>query len=243
MTAVDAPERPATRMARAGLCSRREAERWIAAGRVALNGVTLDSPAALVGPDDALTVDGAPVGAPPAPRLWLHHKPRGRVTTHADPDGRPTVFAHLPPDLPRVVSVGRLDLNSEGLLVLTNDGAVARRLERPENGFERVYRVRVRGTVDDADLAPMRAGAVVDGIAYAPVDARIEQRSGAATWVEITLREGKNREIRRLFADRGHDVARLIRVRYGPFTLDDLPPGAVRPAPKAAARSVLRAGG
>lgn len=236
---MSAGERPAKRMARAGLCSRREAERWIAAGRVALNGVVLDSPGVLVGEDDALTVDGAPVGDAPPPQLWLHHKPRGRVTTHADPEGRPTVFDHLPADLPRVVSVGRLDLNSEGLLLLTNDGAVARRLERPENGFERVYRVRVRGTVADGDLAAMRAGAVVDGVAYAPVDARIENGGGAATWVEITLREGKNREIRRLFADIGHDVARLIRVRYGPFKLGDLQIGAVRPAPKKAARPLL----
>jgi len=228
-------------VARAGLCSRREAWRWIAAGRVALNGETLTTPAALVGPEDLLTVDGAPVGDAPTPKIWLHHKPRGRVTTHADPEGRPTVFAHLPADLPRVVSVGRLDLNSEGLLVLTNDGATARRLERPQSGFKRVYRVRVRGTIDDADLAPMRAGAVIDGVAYAPAEARVGQRAGAATWVEITLREGKNREIRKLFADLGHDVARLIRVRYGPFALGDLEVGAVRPAPAQAARSVLAA--
>ena len=230
-------ERVAKRMARAGLCSRREAERWIADGRVQLNGEPLNTPAATVGEEDLLEVDGVAVGD--APRLWLHHKPRGVVTTHSDPDGRPTVFDNLPPDLPRVVSVGRLDLNSEGLLLLTNDGATARRLERPENGFERVYRVRVRGQVTDGELNPLRDGAIADGVVYAPCEAAITQSGGAATWVEMTLREGKNREIRKLFQSIGYDVARLIRTRYGPFKLGELAPGAVKPAANRLAAKVI----
>ena len=233
-------ERVARRMAAAGLCSRREAERWIAAGRVRLNGALLATPAVLVGDEDVLEVDGAPVGEPPAPKLWLHHKPRGVVTTHADPEGRPTVFAALPAELGRVLSVGRLDLNSEGLLLLTNSGALARRLEHPENGFARAYRVRVRGQVSEADLAPLRAGMTVEGVRYAPVEAAIRERAGAATWVDMTLHEGKNREIRKLFAALDHDVARLIRVGYGPFALDDLAPGAVRAAGRAKLRRLLR---
>jgi len=220
-------ERIAKRLARLGLCSRREAERWIEQGRVTVDGTVLTSPAVNVSDGSVVTVDGRPVGAPDRRRLWRYHKPRGLVTTHRDPEGRPTVFAALPSGLPRVISVGRLDLNSEGLLLLTNDGALARHLELPATGWRRRYRVRVHGPVDEARLASLAKGITVDGIAYGPIEAAIERRQGSNAWLILTLREGRNREIRRVMAALGLDVTRLIRIAYGPFQLGGLPRGEI----------------
>jgi len=226
-------ERPSERIAkviaRAGLCSRRDAERWIVDGRVSVNGKTLDSPAFTVGRDDRILVDGKPLPASEATRLFLYHKPVGLVTTARDERGRPTVFAHLPPSLPRVVSVGRLDLNSEGLLLLTNDGGLARYLELPANAWKRRYRVRVHGEVKGSHLAKLAQGITVDGMKYGPIEAHIERaQTGANVWLNVTLKEGKNREIRKVMAQLGLQVNCLIRTAYGPFELRDLPPGAVK---------------
>jgi len=219
-------ERIAKVMARAGLCSRRDAERWIANGRVSVNGKTLETPAFTVGPGDAIMVDGKTLPAVEAPRLFLYHKPPGLVTTARDEKNRATVFANLPRGLPRVVSVGRLDLNSEGLLLLTNDGGLARYLELPANALERSYRVRVHGTVSAADLARLARGITVGGLKYGPIEARFERaQTGANVWLAVTLKEGKNREIRKVMAHLGLQVNRLIRTGYGPFQLRDLPPG------------------
>jgi 23S rRNA pseudouridine2605 synthase len=226
-------------MARAGLCSRREAERWIAEGRVALNGKRLDSPAITVTDSDRITVDGKPIPARQATRLWLYHKPRGRVTTARDPQGRPTVFADLPAEMPRVVSVGRLDLNSEGLLLLTNDGELKRRLELPATGWSRRYRVRVHGEIDPAALAPLVKGVTVDGIRYGPVRAALDRQLGGNAWLTMSLTEGKNREIRRICEHMGWQVSRLIRVAYGPFQLGSLPPGAAEEVPAKVLREQL----
>ncbi|MEM1273234.1 MAG: pseudouridine synthase [Pseudomonadota bacterium] len=223
----DNSERIAKRLARAGLASRREAERMIEAGRVAINGHVIDSPARNVGPDDAITVDGAPVPKAERPRLWLYHKPAGLVTTARDEKGRQTVFDALPGTLPRVMSVGRLDLASEGLLLLTNDGALKRRLELPSTGWLRKYRVRLRGTPNDEDFAPLRAGLNVDGERFQPMEIRIDRQQGGNAWLTLGLREGKNREIRRAMAEIGFEVNRLIRISYGPFRLNELKPGAV----------------
>jgi len=222
-------ERIAKVMARAGLCSRREAERWICDGRVSVNGKTLASPAFTVVPSDAIVVDGKPLPALESTRLFLYHKPVGLVTSLRDEKNRPTVFANLPPGMPRVVSVGRLDMNSEGLLLLTNDGGLARYLELPANALKRLYRVRVHGAVRQAHLARLAQGITVDGINYGPIDARIERaQTGANVWVAVTLKEGKNREIRKVMAHLGLQVSRLIRTAYGPFELGDLASGAVR---------------
>jgi len=214
-------------MARAGLCSRREAERWIAEGRVTVNGRVLDSPAVLVSETDDVRVDGKPLAPPERTRLWRYHKPAGLVTTHRDEKGRKTVFDALPPTLPRVISVGRLDLNSEGLLLLTNDGALARRLELPATGWVRRYRVRVHGKPDAASLAALAKGVTIDGVAYGPIEAKLDRVRGSNAWVTVALREGKNREVRRVFEHLGLPVTRLIRVAYGPFQLGALPRGAV----------------
>lgn len=222
------PERIAKVLARAGIASRRGAERLIAEGRVAVNGTIIDTPATLVTPDDVLAVDGKPVAATPDTALWLYHKPAGLVTTHHDPQGRPTVFDALPKDLPRVISVGRLDLNSEGLLLLTNDGGLARFLEHPSTGWTRRYRVRAYGRGDDTILDPLRQGVSIDGMRYAPVDVALESRRGANAWYTVGLKEGKNREIRKLFDHVGLSVSRLIRVAYGPFRLGHLKAGEVR---------------
>lgn len=222
-------ERIAKVIARAGLCSRRDAERWIAGGRVSVNGRILSSPAFTVGPGDEIVVDGKPLPLSEATRLFLYHKPAGLVTTARDEKGRPTVFDHLPPSLPRVVSVGRLDLNSEGLLVLTNDGGLARYLELPANAWKRRYRVRVHGTVSAAKLAKLAQGITVDGMNYGPIHAEMERaQSGANVWLVVMLKEGKNREIRKVMAHLGLQVNRLIRTSYGPFDLGDLQPGGVR---------------
>ena len=227
-------ERIAKRIASAGLCSRREAEAWILAGRVVVNGQKLLTPACLVGDTDKIEVDGHPLPQPQEERLWCYHKPAGLVTTHHDPNGRPTVFEHLPRHLPRVISVGRLDLNSEGLLLLTTSGELARQLEHPKHGWKRKYRVRVHGMVTEDIIRRISKGVTVKGVKYAPAFVEIEpqQSGGKNQWITITLTEGKNREIRKMMASFGLEVSRLIRVSYGPFQLGSLPQGATREIPK-----------
>jgi 23S rRNA pseudouridine2605 synthase len=220
-------ERIAKRLARAGLCSRREAEAWIRAGRVAVDGKVLDSPAVTVTSASTITVDGRPVPAAEPTRLWRYHKPAGLVTTNRDPQGRPTVFERLPKDLPRVVSVGRLDLGSEGLLLLTNDGELARRLELPATGWLRRYRVRVRGAVDTARLEALESGIEIDGMRYGPIRARLDRQLATNAWLTVALAEGRNREVRRVCEHLGWPVLRLIRISYGPFQLGQLKPGEV----------------
>jgi 23S rRNA pseudouridine2605 synthase len=221
--------RIARALARAGLCSRREAERWIAEGRVSVNGEVLASPARDVGPRDRILVDGKELPAPEPPRLWRYHKPKGLVTTHADPQGRPTVFDKLPEHLPRVVSVGRLDVNTEGLLLLTNDGALARHLELPATGWLRRYRVRAHGTIAQEALDRLKAGVEIGGVRYGPIEATLDKVQGSNVWLSIGLREGKNREVRTILDHLGLTVNRLIRVSFGPFQLRDLEPGDTEP--------------
>jgi 23S rRNA pseudouridine2605 synthase len=220
-------ERIAKRIARAGLASRRAAEALIAEGRVAVNGSTLTSPATDVGPDDRITVDGRPLPEAEPVRLWRYHKPVGLITTAHDQRARPTVFENLPADLPRVISVGRLDIASEGLLLLTNDGALKSRLESPKTGWLRRYRVRAMGSPDDAALEPLRRGITVDGERFRPMTVTLDRQQGANVWLTIGLREGRYREVRRALAAIGLTVNRLIRLSYGPFQLGDLAPGAV----------------
>jgi len=220
-------DRIAKVLARAGIASRREAERMIEARRVAVNGKLIDSPALNVTAKDRVTVDGKPVSEPEPSRLWLYHKPQGLVTTARDEKGRETIFDKLPEDMPRVMSVGRLDLNSEGLLLLTNDGAIKRRLELPSTGWLRRYRVRIKGTPKDEDFAPLRRGLVIDGERFLPMTVTLDRQQGANAWITVGLREGKNREIRRAVEDIGLIVNRLIRVSYGPFQLGNLKPGEV----------------
>jgi 23S rRNA pseudouridine2605 synthase len=217
--------RIAKAMARSGLCSRREAERWIAEGRVRVNGTLLTTPALDVGPRHNIVVDGEPLPAPEPVRLWRYHKPRGLVTTHADPEGRPTVFDKLPEGLPRVISIGRLDVNTEGLLLLTNDGELARYLELPETGWLRRYRVRARGRVTQADLDKLKDGVEIEGVSYGPVEATLDSFQGANSWLTLGLREGKNREVRKILGSLGLEVGRLIRISFGPFQLLDLAEG------------------
>jgi 23S rRNA pseudouridine2605 synthase len=222
-----AGERVAKVIARAGLCSRREAERLIAEGRVAVDGVTLTSPAVTVGPDNRITVNGQALPAPEPPRLFRYHKPPGLVTTARDPQGRPTVFDRLPAGLPRLMPVGRLDLTSEGLLLLTNDGALKRRLELPATGWIRRYRVRAYGRVQPERLAALAKGIRISGIDYGTIAARLDSQQGANAWLTMALSEGKNREIRRVCEHLGLKVNRLIRLAYGPFQLGKLAPGVV----------------
>ncbi len=220
-------DRIAKVLARAGVASRREAERMIEAGRVRVNGKVIESPALNVTGKDSITVDGKPVSEPEPSRLWLYHKPPGLVTTTRDEKGRATIFDNLPEDMPRVMSVGRLDLNSEGLLLLTNDGGIKRKLELPSTGWLRKYRVRVNGRPKDEDFAPLRKGLVIGGERFLPMDVSLDRQQGANAWLTIGLREGKNREIRRAMEDIGFAVNRLLRVSYGPFQLGSLKSGEV----------------
>ncbi len=220
-------ERIAKRLARAGVASRRGAEAIIEAGRVSVNGKVIDSPALNVTETDEIMVDNAPLAAPEPPRLWRYYKPLGLVTSAKDEKGRETVFETLPEDMPRVISVGRLDLNSEGLLLLTNDGDIKRKLELPSTGWLRRYRVRVNGVPNEPMLTPLRRGLTVDGERFQPMEVTLDRQQGANAWLTIGLREGKNREIRRAMAELGLSVNRLIRISYGPFRLDDMKPGDV----------------
>ena len=224
---VRAGQRIAKVMARAGVCSRRDAEAWIAEGRVAVNGKVLDSPAFNVSEADDVRVDGKPLAAPERTRLFLFHKPRGLVTTARDPEGRPTVFAGLPPDLPRLIAVGRLDINTEGLLLLTNDGGLARVLELPSTGWLRRYRVRAHGTIDQGALDRLSGGVTIDGVDYLGVEAKLDREQGSNAWLTLGLREGKNREIKKILEHLGLAVNRLIRVSFGPFELGDLAEGEI----------------
>ena len=226
------PERIAKVLARAGVCSRRDSERWVAAGRVAVDGHVLTTAAVVVTAGSDVRVDGKPLPAPDRPRLWRYHKPAGLVTTHRDEKGRPTVFDALPKELPRLISIGRLDLNSEGLLLLTNDGALARRLELPSTGWIRRYKVRVHGEVEPERLAALAGGVTIDGISYGPIRASLERRQGSNAWIAMGLREGKHREVRRVLEHLGLQVTRLIRLSYGPFQLGNLARGAVDEVPK-----------
>lgn len=219
-------ERIAKYLARAGIASRREAEKLIEAGRVSVNGKTLTTPAFKVGPNDKVTHDGKPVFKEP-PRLWRYHKPTGFLTTNKDPEGRPTVFENLPKELPRVISVGRLDMNSEGLLLLTNDGELARALELPATGFSRRYRARAYGKVDQETLDSLRGGIIIDGIPSGPIEAVLERQQRDNAWIQVSIREGKNREVRRALETVGLKVNRLIRLSYGPFQLLKLEKGKV----------------
>ena len=222
-----AGDRIAKVMARAGLCSRRQAEAWIAEGRGSVNGATITSPALNVPASDTIAVDGRAMPKRERTRLFLYHKPRGLVTTHADPEKRPTIFEKLPKSMPRVVSVGRLDLNTEGLLLLTNDGGLARVLELPATGWLRRYRVRAHGSILQPQLDALRKGVTVDGVRYGAIEATVDRVQGANVWLTFAIREGKNREVRNVLEHLGLRVNRLIRVSFGPFQLGDLPEGAV----------------
>jgi 23S rRNA pseudouridine2605 synthase len=232
-------ERIAKAIARAGLASRREVELWIAAGRVAVNGAVIRSPALNVTAADRVSVDGQPLPARERTRLFLYHKPRGLLTTHADPRGRPTIFQKLPPHLPRLISVGRLDFNTEGLLLLTNDGALARVLELPATGWLRRYRVRAHGAVTQAQLDALRKGITIGGIHYGAIEAVVERIQGSNLWLTFAIREGKNREVRNVLGELGLSVTRLIRVSFGPFQLAELDNGAVEEVPTRVLREQL----
>jgi len=232
-------ERIAKVIARAGLASRREAEAWIAAGRVAVNGVVIDSPARNVTARDELSVDGKKLPARERTRLFLYHKQRGLLTTRVDPQGRPTIFERLPNGLPRLISVGRLDFNTEGLLLLTNDGELARILELPATGWLRRYRARTHGSVSQAKLDELRGGVDIDGIHYGNVEATLDRVQGSNLWLTFAIREGKNREVRILLGHLGLTVARLIRVSFGPFQLGELAEGAVEEIPTRVLREQL----
>ena len=225
-------ERIAKFIARSGVCSRREAEELIKQQRISVNGVVVETPAFNVDGSEKVLLDGEKLPAVAETRLWIYHKPAGLVTTHKDEKGRPTVFDNLPVGLPRVISVGRLDLNSEGLLLLTNNGTLARRLELPSNGWRRRYKVRVHGRLDRAKLAGLEKGCTVDGVVYGAIKAEVDSEQGTNAWLSVTLQEGKNREIRKVMKSLGLEVARLIRVSYGPFQLGSLKKGTVREVPR-----------
>jgi len=234
-------ERIAKRLARAGVCSRRDAERMIEAGRVSVDGKVLTSAALNVTESNVVAVDGKRLDAPDETRVWRYHKPAGTITTARDPQGRPTVFEKLPPEMPRVVSVGRLDFNTEGLLLLTNDGELARHLELPQNAWLRCYRARVYGSIDPARLASVAKGVTISGIRYEAVKIEIEKgkEEGANHWLAVSIREGKNREVRKIMDHLGLEVTRLIRVAFGPFPLGKLPRGGIEEIPRRVLRESL----
>jgi 23S rRNA pseudouridine2605 synthase len=232
-------ERIAKVMARAGLASRREAEAWIEAGRVSVNGKAITSPALNVTRKDRITVDGQPLPGRERTRLFLYNKPRGLVTTHSDPEGRPTIFAGLPKNLPRLISVGRLDMNTEGLLLLTNDGGLARVLELPKTAWLRRYRVRALGRVTQEVLDGLRKGVTVEGVHYGPIEATLERQLESNVWLNLGIREGKNREVRKVMESLGLKVSRLIRIAYGPFELGPLAETAVKEVATAELRKTL----
>lgn len=233
------PERIAKRLARAGLCSRRDAERWIAAGRVKVDGAILESPAFNVTDRSAIEVDGKPLPTAERARLWRYHKPTGEMVTARDPEGRRTIFDSLPAGMPRVVTVGRLDFMSEGLLLLTNDGGLARSLELPASGWTRRYRARVHGTVDEARLADLAKGITLEGVRYGAIQAKLERQQRTNAWLEIALAEGKNREVRRVLAHLDLPVMRLIRIAFGPFHLGEMERGMVDEIPPHALDNLL----
>ncbi len=237
--ATKAGERIAKRLARAGLCSRREAERWIIAGRVKVDGKVLDSPACVVTAKSKIEVDEKPLASAEPTKLWRYHKPKGLLTTNSDPEGRATVFEKLPADMPRVLSVGRLDLNTEGLLLLTNDGDLARHLELPSTGWSRRYRVRVYGSVDEKALAGLADGVHIEGISYGAIEAKLDSTQRGNSWLSLALKEGKNREIRRVMEHLNLQVSHLIRLSYGPFQLGDLARGEIAPVPRRILRDQL----
>jgi 23S rRNA pseudouridine2605 synthase len=218
-------------LARLGVCSRREAEKLIAQERVTVNGEVLSDAAFNVTGDEKILLDGEKLPQKQITRLWLYHKPAGLVTTHKDEKNRPTVFDNLPPNMPRVISIGRLDLNSEGLLLLTNDGELSRYIELPSNAWVRRYKVRVFGNVDEKKLKDLQNGIVADGVEYGPIKAVIESKQGANTWLMVSLSEGKNREVRKVMKHIGLEVSRLIRLSYGPFQLGSLKKGEVKEVP------------
>ncbi len=222
-----AQHRIAKLLARAGIASRREIERMIADGRIAIDGVVIDTPATILASLRGVTVDGNPVQAAAPARLFLYHKPAGLLVTERDPAGRPTIYDKLPDDLPRLVPVGRLDLNTEGLLLLTTDGELKRQLELPATGVERAYRARAYGAITQAQLEDLMHGIEIEGVRYGAINANLERRTGANVWIEVILTEGKNREVRRVLEFLGLKVSRLIRTRYGPFLLGDLAPGEI----------------
>jgi 23S rRNA pseudouridine2605 synthase len=232
-------ERIAKVMARAGLASRRQAEAWIAEGRVAVNGAVISSPALNVTAKDRVVVDGTPLRSRERTRLFLYNKPRGLVTTHADPEGRPTIFTGLPKNLPRLISIGRLDINTEGLLLLTNDGGLARVLELPATAWLRRYRVRANGRVTQEQLDKLRAGITVEGVRYGPIEASLDREQGANVWLTFAIREGKNREVRKVLETLGLRVNRLIRVAFGPFNLGELEEWGVKEIESKALRTEL----
>ncbi|MBC2777966.1 rRNA pseudouridine synthase [Parasphingopyxis sp. GrpM-11] len=221
------PQRIAKLLARAGVASRREVERMIEAGRIAIDGKILDTPATLLKSLHGVTVDGAAVAQPIPAKLYCFHKPAGVLTTERDPKGRPTIYDKLPKGLPRVMPIGRLDLNTEGLLLLTNDGGLKRQMELPSSGVERVYRARAFGPITQEQLEALIEGITIDGMRYGPIDANLERRTGRNQWIEMKLAEGKNREVRRVLEHLGLQVSRLIRTAYGPFALGDLAKGDV----------------
>jgi len=236
-------ERIAKRIARTGLCSRRDAERWIAQGRVSVDGQTLTTPATIVTDNMQIRVDGKLLDKAPSSRVWLYYKPVGLLTTHHDPQGRPTIFESLPSSMPRVISIGRLDLNSEGLILLTNDGELARYAELPSTGWARSYRVRVYGAVDTAALVALREGITIEGVTYGRIEVEVikddKAKSASNTWLFVTLYEGKNREIRKVLAYLGLRVNRLIRMAYGPFSLGNLKPEEAKEVPDSKVREIF----
>jgi 23S rRNA pseudouridine2605 synthase len=236
---VSEPERIAKRLARAGLCSRRDAERWIEAGRVKVDGKVLETPAFVVTDKNRIEVDGKPLPEADRARLWRYHKPPAELVTARDPEGRRTIFDALPKGMPRVVTVGRLDFMSEGLLLLTNDGGLARRLELPANGWTRRYRARVHGAVDEERLAALGKGITIDGVRYGAIQASLDRQQRSNAWLDIALTEGKNREVRRVLAHLDLPVVRLIRIAFGPFHLGELERGNVDEVPTQALDNLL----